>query len=135
MARTVTTPIRMVSADYQCLHIYVRGGDITANPFFTFRPEKPGNIVLLEFAATVGMVGGPATITPAINGTNVQGVDLTLTAAALGTPGDLVSTGNATGLQNFVIGDLITLVGSNVSVFSGGAGYFLMGVEYGTHAG
>ena len=74
-------------------------------------------------------------MTPAIAGTPTTGGAVALTSANTdSTPGagGEVAGSVITGLSTFTASQAITLVGSSVTAFAEGAGYFMLAVEFGT---
>lgn len=135
MPRTMSTATRIVAADYFVMPVYMLLTGITANPLFSWTPAKPGRIVSLDFVVHVvtTTASDAATVTPAIAGTAITGGAVALTSANTdGTPGDIVSGSAVTGGNNFTAAQAITLVGSSVTAFAEGSGYFMLAVEFGT---
>lgn len=131
----MSTSTRIVAADYVVMPVYMLLTGITANPLFAWTPGKPGRIVSLDFVVHVvtTTASDAATVTPAIGGTSTTGGAVALTSANTdGTPGDKVEGSDITAANKFDADDEITLVGSSVTAFAEGSGYFMLAVEFGT---
>lgn len=136
MPRTITTDTRLVAADYQVIPVYLQLNDITttAGTHISFTPAKPGQIIGLDFVTSEAGTGASATITftPAVAGTAVTGGTCVVTLAGTSDIGEETAGAAITDGANFSASQAISIQSSSTTVFTAGAGYLLLKVEYGT---
>lgn len=137
MPRTTLTSTRL-AAHYDVIPVYLQLNDITTTPgtHFAFTPEKPGEIVGLDFVASEAGAGAGATITftPAVDGVPVIGGACVVTLAGTDTIGEETAGAAIGGGQNFNDSQTISIQSSGTTVFTAGAGYLKFKVAYFTQA-
>lgn len=138
MPRTTTTSTRLVQASYEVVPVYLQLNDITttAGVVFSFTPARPGQIIGLDFVTSEVGAGAGATITftPRVAGVGVTGGTCVVTLAGTDTIGEETAGAAITGGANFSDSQAVSIASSSTTVFTAGAGYLKLKLEYGTIA-